>query len=234
MRNGFKVFDTDTHLESSAETMERYFDAAMRKRQPELERLKEPMRVSSSGTVPASGKHQYRLPGRVSYQRILGQAGPAASAVRNLGRFNGTVTPAQGAADDQPAARIRDMDREGVDVHLMLPGIPSNVFATHDLGLELGLIRAQHRLLDDFCGRYPRRLKSLIIVSADAIGPCVDEIRRWGAAPWAVGVWPVTMDTPIDHPDFEPVWRACADYDLCVVYHGYTWNPPYFPGHREI
>lgn len=234
MRDGYRVFDTDTHLESSAETMERYFDAPMRARLPELAELKEPMRVSSSGTVPAAGKHQYRLPGRVSYQRLLGQAGPAQTPVRNLGRFNGTVTPTQGAADDRAEARIQDMDREGVDAALMLPGIPANVFASRDIELQLGLIRAEHRMLDDFCGKYPTRLKSLITVSAAAIEQCVEEIRRWGGARWAVGVWPVTVDKPIDHPDFEPVWKACADYDLCVVYHGYTWNPPYFPGYRDI
>jgi len=234
MRQGFHVFDTDTHLELSTETIEKYFDAAMKPRLPELEKLKEPMRVSSSGTVPATGKHQYRLPGHVSYQRMLGQAGPAANPIRNLGRFSGTVNPTQGCADDRPQARIADMDREGSDVHMMLPGIPANIFVWPEVEMQMGFIRAQNRMLDEFCAAYPGRLKSLLTVSAAAIAPCVEEIRRWGKARWAVGVWPVTIDKPIDHPDFEPVWRACADLNLAVIYHGYTWNPPYFPGHREI
>jgi hypothetical protein len=36
MRRGLKIFDSDTHLAPSAETLEPYFDAAMRKRRTEL------------------------------------------------------------------------------------------------------------------------------------------------------------------------------------------------------
>jgi hypothetical protein len=39
-------------------------------------------------------------------------------------------------------ARIRDMDEEGVDVQLMLPGLPP---ATEEVEVEIGFIRANHR-----------------------------------------------------------------------------------------
>ena len=42
MRHGFKIFDSDTHLNPLAETLEPYFDAAMRKRLPEWESCKVP------------------------------------------------------------------------------------------------------------------------------------------------------------------------------------------------
>ena len=35
MRDGFEIFDSDTHLSPLAETLEPYFDAPMRKRLPE-------------------------------------------------------------------------------------------------------------------------------------------------------------------------------------------------------
>ena len=35
MRRGFKIFDSDTHLNPMAETLEPYFDAAMRQRLPD-------------------------------------------------------------------------------------------------------------------------------------------------------------------------------------------------------
>ena len=41
-------------------------------------------------------------------------------------------------------------------------------------------------------------------------------------------------DTPIDHPDLEPIWRAAQDHDLPVVHHSNTWNPPYFPGYENL
>jgi predicted TIM-barrel fold metal-dependent hydrolase len=36
--------------------------------------------------------------------------------------------------------------------------------------------------------------------------------------------------TPLDHPDFEPVWAAAAEHDLAVVLHTFTVMPPYAPG----
>ena len=45
MRNGFKVWDTDTHVHPSVETLEQYLDASMKARLPELERFKVPGRT---------------------------------------------------------------------------------------------------------------------------------------------------------------------------------------------
>ena len=51
MRRGFKIFDSDTHLNPMAETLEPYFDAAMRKRLPEWESCKVPFRVGWAGEI---------------------------------------------------------------------------------------------------------------------------------------------------------------------------------------
>ncbi len=40
MRGGFKIFDADTHLNPMAETLEPYFDPAIRKRLSEWESFK--------------------------------------------------------------------------------------------------------------------------------------------------------------------------------------------------
>lgn len=45
MRDGFKIYDSDTHPSPMAETLEPYFDAAMRKRLPEWESCKGPIRA---------------------------------------------------------------------------------------------------------------------------------------------------------------------------------------------
>ena len=51
MRDGFKIFDSDTHLNPMAETLEPYFDPAMRKRLPEWESCKVPFRVGWAGEI---------------------------------------------------------------------------------------------------------------------------------------------------------------------------------------
>ena len=78
-------------------------------------------------------------------------------------------------------------------------------------------------------------LKSLMVVSGTNIEVSQAEIRKWGRSRWAVGIWPSSgIQKPLDHPDLESIWAACADEGLCVTHHSFTWTPPYFPGYRDM
>ena len=104
-----------------------------------------------------------------------------------------------------------------------------------DASLETGLSRAYHRHMATFCSQFPGRLKGLIRAPARDVGAAVEEIRKWGNSDWAVAVQPsLGQDIPADHPDLEPIWRAAADHDLPIVHHSSTWNPPYYPGYRDV
>jgi predicted TIM-barrel fold metal-dependent hydrolase len=137
--------------------------------------------------------------------------------------------------DDDPAERIKDMDLEGVDVNLTLPSGWFGTWTTgEDIGLEMGMYRAHHRWMEDYCSPYPERIGGVIAVSARDIEGSVDEIKRWGKSRWAWGVLvyaPAGM--PLDHPDIEPVWAAAADHDLAVTLHTFTVMPPYAPGGQD-
>ena len=66
-----------------------------------------------------------------------------------------------------PAARIADMDFEGVDVNLTLPsGWFGTWTAGDDIALEMAMYRAYHRWMDDYCGAYPKRLGGVILAGA--------------------------------------------------------------------
>ena len=85
------------------------------------------------------------------------------------------------------------MDEEGIDVQLLVnPGGPSG--ENREVNIEF--MRAQHRFLDDFCNKYPHRLKSMIGVNARYIEESVEEIKRWSRSTWAVGVY---VSLPIDY-----------------------------------
>src|SRR3954469_5885792 len=81
MKDGFKVWDTDTHVRPTLEVLEPYFDPKLRARLPELEQYK---RVVAPGEgereTRTPGNHDYVFPGRIPNQRILGQAGPTKGA----------------------------------------------------------------------------------------------------------------------------------------------------------
>jgi predicted TIM-barrel fold metal-dependent hydrolase len=104
-----------------------------------------------------------------------------------------------------------------------------------DPALEVGLIRAYHRHMADFCGQYPTRLKTMIVASSRVPEEAVREIREWGKSPWAVAVMPLlAKDLPADHPDLNPIWEAAQEYDLPIANHSFTWNPPYYPGYEDL
>jgi hypothetical protein len=44
--------------------------------------------------------------------------------------------------------------------------------------VNIEFMRAQHRYLDDFCSKYPHRLKSMISADASYIEASVAEIKR--------------------------------------------------------
>ena len=233
MRNGYKIFDSDTHIAPMAETLEPYFDASIRHSVADWEQFKVPFRIGWAGEIlqpPYRHRYQFKKrPGWRDELRILGEAGPREPIESHFPKFMGSRFPTPGGSDDDVEARVRDMDEEGVDVQLMLPGLPP---ATDDVGIELAFIRANHRYTNDFCNRYSHRLKSLIVVSNRAIVESVQEIRRWARAPWAVGIQPnLTVGFPLDHPDLEPIWAAADEEGLCVAHHSFTWG---YPGYRDL
>src|SRR4029077_3190404 len=133
-------------------------------------------------------RHRYRFSKRAGWReelRVLGEAGPREHIEPHFPKFMGSRFPTPGGSDDDVEARIRDMDEEGVDVQLMLPGLPP---ASDEVEVEIGFIRANHRFTNDFCSKYPHRLKSLIVVSNKAIDVSVEEIKTWAGAPWAAGI----------------------------------------------
>ena len=51
MRNGFKVFDADTHMRPSAESIFPYLDPVVRERIPDLDEHRTEIKVGMAGEV---------------------------------------------------------------------------------------------------------------------------------------------------------------------------------------
>jgi predicted TIM-barrel fold metal-dependent hydrolase len=231
MRDGFRVFDADTHVNPCAEVLDRYVDPSFRARLPELASHRTATGQMIGGTPDT---HQYRVATKF-YRRILGEAGAHQTFTGRTTQWMGTKQPRVGVQDDQAANRIRDMDDEGTDTHFLVPTIWVSVTGLPDVELEVGLIRAYHRHAADFCGQFPGRLTTAIVASTRDVDEAVREIYRWGRSRWAVAVLPALVkDVPLDHPDLEPIWQAAQEHDLAVVHHSNTWNPPYFPGYQDL
>ena len=234
MRNGLKVYDSDTHVSASAEGLEPYLASAAKKLLPELEQFKVPIKSTICGaTLEPPYSHRYRLARLVGGwgedpPRTLGEADPQTNGERRAQKFMGTKIP---SSDGEWVAesRLRDMDEEGVDVQLMVPGVPRG---HGDPAVDLEFIRANHRFLNDFCNNSPHRLKALLTLDARFVEESVQEIKSWGSSSWAVGVWVhLPLDFPMDHPSLNPIWSAVEEEGLCVVHHSFSDG---YPGYRDL
>jgi hypothetical protein len=223
-RDGYRIFDSDTHVGPDAAILERYLSAADRKRLAAWE----PYRATGG-----SGRVTYTK-GQRHYRRKLGAAAAETTPAGYMAGFTGVARERQPSplVDADPAARIADMDYEGVEVNLTLPsGWFGTWTAGDDVALEMAMYRAYHRWMSDYCGAFPARLGGVILAASRDIEGSLAEMRRWGNARWAWGMMvyaPVGM--PLDHPDLEPLYAAAADLDLAVVLHTFTVMPPYAPG----
>src|SRR5580658_2844724 len=110
MMNGLKVWDSDTHVEPSAEVIDKYVDPGFRNRLAELAQYRVPIRAGSPGSTP--GRHVYRF-GQISYRRILGEAAPRETHSGRDTVWMGTQQPREGVQDEAADSRVADMDLEG-------------------------------------------------------------------------------------------------------------------------
>ncbi|MDA0656007.1 MAG: amidohydrolase family protein, partial [Proteobacteria bacterium] len=227
-RDGFKIFDSDTHVGPFANVLEPYMS----------ERDKKVLAddwAEFKSTGHRSGNVTYNR-GQRKYLRRLGEAAPDTSKTGYMAGFEGALKkqPSE-MVDNDPAERIKDMEIEGVDVNLTLPSGWFGTWVGHDdIELETGMFQAYHQWMADYCGAFPKRLGGVILCSGRNVAASVAEIKKWGKSSWAWGVLVYTPpEMPLDHPDNEPIWKAAADHDLSITLHTFTVMPPYAPGGRD-
>jgi len=234
MRNGMKIYDADTHVRPSAESLRPHLSSKVLEAVPDLEDKREPIKVGLAGEQHQPPyRHTYKFAAHKGWSsskpRILGEAAPRENAERKFQKFMGVTFPSPRTDDDNAEGRLRDMDREGSDVHFIVsnsgPGHP-------DPDIEMEFIAAQNRYLDTFCGTNPHRLKSSLTVTPVSIQKSVEEINRWGDKPWAVAIHPsLPLDYPLDHPDMYPIWDAAQKKGLAVIHHSFATG---YPGYRDL
>src|SRR5271157_682218 len=93
MKNGFRVYDSDTHVNPAAEVLERYVDPGFRPRLAELEAYRLPVGQGAVGGV--EGLHNYRV-GTKYYRRVLGESAPRDTFTGRETRWMGSKMPRPG------------------------------------------------------------------------------------------------------------------------------------------
>jgi uncharacterized protein len=223
-RDGYRIFDSDTHVGPDAAILEAYLSTA------EKDRL---ALWADCAARDRHGRVTYTK-GQRRYRRRLGAAAADTVPSGYMAGFTGVARSREPSpeVDADPAARIADMDFEGVEVNLTLPsGWFGTWTAGDDVPLEMAMYRAYHRWMEDYCGAYPARLGGVILAGARDVEGGLAELRRWGKSRWAWGMMVYApAGLPLDHPALEPFYAEAAALDLAVVLHTFTVMPPYAPG----
>jgi predicted TIM-barrel fold metal-dependent hydrolase len=130
----------------------------------------------------------------------------------------GQVKPGALSMND-PGERLKAMDRQGVDVHVIFPSL-FLALAPESPAVELALTRAYNRFLADRCSGSGGRLRWVMQPALKSMDKMADEIA-WARRHGAIGVHMRGLegDRPIDHPDFYPIYRAAQEHDMPICVH---------------
>ncbi|MBM3485879.1 MAG: hypothetical protein FJX67_04505 [Alphaproteobacteria bacterium] len=116
-------------------------------------------------------------------------------------------------------ARLRDLDRAGVDVQVIYSTL---LFApmTIDDEFETALQISYNRWLDDRCAEAPHRLKWSAVIPLRDPKAAVKEIYRVkdrGAV--SLMCFGTVGERMLHRPEFDPVWAAAAETNLPIACH---------------
>lgn len=245
MRDGYRIIDTDTHVWPSMEVLKQHADAELLAKWDEvLGKYERTIAKPLTYGDPLEPWTNLSIQPR-AYQREIGEksqggeelgAGGKAALEGKIRNLEITErSPRAGVGHDNSEGRLEDMDREGVDVHLLIPGTWPQSATVLPPDIAIGLYEAYSRYMWDFCSPDTSRLKSALIVTAADPEWSAKHIRNNATQPSLSSVMiALPQGTPIDDPDLEPIWAAMADADLPILHHSFFYEPPYFPGYRDV
>ena len=243
MRQGYKVIDVDTHVTPSIEVLMRYADQELLDRADELKpytRLTKPVPgrghpTEDYGVVRVDPYPFERMAGR-KYGDTEQPAGAGArGALEGRTKNEATKSIHDRIQHDNSADRLLDMDVEGVDINLIIPGTWAPGSSALEVRLAAAMHRAYHRYMTDYTSVNDRRLKGIMLADCRTPEESAATITELAKRDWVAGVWPVLPEgLPIDDPDLDPIFAAMNEANLPIVHHSFFYEAPYFPGYRDV
>lgn len=208
MLRGMKVIDADAHMHEPRDLWERYVEPKYRDRVPKV-------------AFMDGNRMVYEPDGKIIKKDEL-QQGPAESANRAMEEKYGEAFRQWWS----PEIRLKDMDRLGWDIQVILPTGNNGNFAYRvalkDLELGAAMCRAYNNWAHDYCSVDPKRLKFVAILPGGDVGEMVKEGRRAVEKLGAVSVRnPLLPEGKWLHdPENDPLWELACELDFPISVHG--------------
>jgi len=166
MRNGVKVVDTDAHQMEPTRIWEQYIDQRYKSAAPRLGRTgagRSTMMVEDEALTAEEGKYPMAAP------EFL------AAADRAMKRFEKTKNAGYSAA-----ARLGDMDEEGVDIQILYPTVGGQMLGREfrDTELLAACCRSYNDWCVEYCSAAPERLRWAAMLPMQDVEKAIAEARR--------------------------------------------------------
>ncbi len=216
MSRDYRVINVGSHANPPGDMYERYFPEEIRHLAPKLVTREFP----GEGVfecIELEGNYIRQLPVQVGIPR---------QDYQHIGWIRSFDEGLPGQRD--PAARLADMDRDGVDADIIVtPGYP--ILLPRDRETRWGMMYAWNSWIAEFCGHAPDRLIAIGEVPIWDIPRAIEEARRvkalglkgimMPAIPGYVGCWSCPADAPYTSPVYQPLWDVMEELGLVIVTH---------------
>jgi predicted TIM-barrel fold metal-dependent hydrolase len=197
----YRLISSDSHVSMPDDAWQTYLDPQFRDLAPKVERTDDgDFRVFEGKRTPIMTLDN--LAGKKAEEFTLN--------VRKLSDQR------SGAWD--PAARLIDMDTDGVDAEVLYVGGPLQSASKE---LQLNSVRGYNRWLSDYSSHAPERLLGVAAIPIHSVEAAVEEIRwasqQTGLASGYIPLFPAEGD--YGDPKWDPMWQAFIDAGWPVGLH---------------
>jgi len=194
------VIDADTHVDECEDSWAHMSPSEARFRPVTLVPTQE---MAAGSTLPGYTRH-WLIDGHLSVRRIRDD------------KRTGTTAETRELHD--VAARLRQMDELGVDIHVMYPTVFLS-YLTSNPETQIALCRSYNRWLAERSSQSEGRLRWVAVLPTLDIDAAVDELR-WARDKGACGVFKLATELgrKVTDPYFFPIYEEASaiNFPLCI------------------
>ncbi len=208
MWKDFKVIDADAHMHEPSYLWERYVEPKFREQVPRV--------AFMDGIVMV-----YEPDGKIIPKGEIQQTPPESARA--------VMEEKYGEAFRQwwsPEIRLKDMDRFGWDIQVLLPTGNNGNFAYRvalkDVQLGAAMCRAYNNWARDYCSVDSKRLKFVAVLPGSDVEEMIKEARRAVEELGAVSVRNPFLPVGrwLHEPENESLWNLACELDFPIAVHG--------------
>ena len=121
----------------------------------------------------------------------------------------------------EPAARVAELDREGIEAELIYTSFGLSMYQIADLDFQVACMRAFNDWLAEFCAAVPKRLFGIAMVPTDNVDAGIAEIERAAKLGLRGAMISITQDNGGGYLDssYDRLWSAAEAAGMPLSLH---------------